>query len=81
VIGGFAHCTSLCQIEIPSSLEIIFPYGFHSGSSLSEVIFPWIVIWRRLVDFVGAHHSGKFRIYHQVSSPLSNPSLKAVCST
>jgi hypothetical protein len=38
-ISGFQVCTSLCQIEIPSSIEVIWNFGFSGCRSLNEVIF------------------------------------------
>jgi hypothetical protein len=39
-IFGFRNCTSLCRIEIPSSVEVIGEYGFKSCQLLRVVIFP-----------------------------------------
>jgi hypothetical protein len=38
-ISGFGNCTSLCRIEIPSSVEVIRKYGFTSCQLLRVVIF------------------------------------------
>jgi hypothetical protein len=38
-IGGFDKCTSLCRIEILSSVEIITESGFTGCTSLNEIIF------------------------------------------
>jgi hypothetical protein len=37
-IDGFRECTSLCQIEIPSSVEVIGPCGFWDSLSLRVII-------------------------------------------
>jgi hypothetical protein len=38
-IKGFQACTSLCRIEIPSSVEIISSNGFDHCTSLNELVF------------------------------------------
>jgi hypothetical protein len=38
-ISGFRKCTSLCRIEIPSSVEVIQTSGFFGCTSLNELIF------------------------------------------
>jgi hypothetical protein len=37
-IDGFCDCTSLCRIDIPSSVEIIFCPGFSKCRSLADVV-------------------------------------------
>jgi hypothetical protein len=39
-IYGFGDCTSLCRVEIPSSVETIGPDGFGGCTSLNEIVFP-----------------------------------------
>jgi hypothetical protein len=38
-ISEFRECTSLCRIEIPSSVEVIGEYGFRGCTSLNEIVF------------------------------------------
>jgi hypothetical protein len=38
-ISGFCECTSLCRIEIPSSVEKIGFNGFRECTSLNEIVF------------------------------------------
>jgi hypothetical protein len=38
-ISGFENCTSLCQIEIPSSVEQIGSFGFKGCKSQNEIVF------------------------------------------
>jgi hypothetical protein len=38
-LNGFCACTSLCRIEIPSSVEVIGMRGFLQSTSLSEIDF------------------------------------------
>jgi hypothetical protein len=38
-ISGFGECTSLCRIEIPSSVEAIWDKGFSGCISLNEIVF------------------------------------------
>jgi hypothetical protein len=38
-IDGFCGCTSLCRIQILSSVEMIGRTGFHGCTSLNEIIF------------------------------------------
>jgi hypothetical protein len=38
-ISGIQKCTSLCRIELPSSLEIIGQFGLNECTSLNEIIF------------------------------------------
>jgi hypothetical protein len=38
-IDGFCECTSLCRIEIPSSVEEITLNGFFGCTSLNEIVF------------------------------------------
>jgi hypothetical protein len=38
-ICGFQECTSLCRIELPSSVETIMVLSFRGCTSLNEVIF------------------------------------------
>jgi hypothetical protein len=38
-INGFQHCTSLCRLEIPSTIERIGWFGFLRSTSLNKMIF------------------------------------------
>jgi hypothetical protein len=50
-IGGFGECTSLCRIEIPSSVETILENGFCGCTSLNEIVFSSDTHLREIAGF------------------------------
>jgi hypothetical protein len=50
-IHGFCGCTSLCRIEIPSSVEKIAVFAFHGCTSLREVAFSSDSHWKKFAGF------------------------------
>jgi hypothetical protein len=46
MISGFCSCDSLLKLEIPPSVEIIASGAFSDCSSLREVAFARLALWK-----------------------------------